>query len=95
MGKFVVSPDVLRSKGMEFLQHAENFDMKVAEVYQSVNQMVNSSYVSPEAAAIGRQIESYRDDLMQMTRMLSSYGNYCLNASKKVITNQENIISGI
>lgn len=95
MGRFGANPDVLHKKGMEFISHAENFDMKVAEIYNSVNRMVTSSYVSPEAAAMGRKIENYRDDLIQLTRMLNAYGNYCINASKTVVANQENIISRI
>lgn len=93
--RFVASPDVLRTKGQELVNQAELFANNVAKIYESVNKMVNTDYLSPEAKAIANDINSYKNDLDIMTNTIRQYGNFCLNASNKVINNQEGIISGI
>lgn len=93
--RFVASPEVLRAKGQELVNQSELFANNVAKIYESVNKMVNTDYLSPEAKAIANDINSYKNDLDIMTNTIRQYGNFCLNASNKVINNQEGIISGI
>ena len=57
--------------------------------------MVNSDYLDPAARAIAENIHSYRDELANMANVIEGYGNYCLKAGNAVISNQDNIISGI
>ena len=95
MGKFIANPDVLRAKGTELISQADLFAQNVKTIYETVNKMVNTDYLSPEAKAIANEMESYKDDLNRMTKTISEYGKFCLEASNKVLTNQDNIISGI
>ena len=95
MGRFVASPEVLHASGQKMLGQSEQFAQNNQKIYQTVQKMVNTNYVSPEAKAIANEIFSYKEDLDKMTRTISHYGSFCVNASSKVIQNQENIISGI
>lgn len=95
MGKFGANPEVLRTKGNEVLEESKSFGQNVEKVYQTVNEMINSDYLSPEAVAMANEIQSYRDDLNKMTKIIEDYGQFCINASSSVIRNQENIIDGI
>ena len=93
--RFVASPDVLSAKGKELVSQSELFASNVTKIYESVNKMVNTDYLSPEAKAIANEINSYKNDLDIMTSTIRQYGTFCMNAGNKVIDNQEGIISGI
>lgn len=95
MGKFGANPEIIRAKGNEVLEESRRFAQNVDKVYQTVNEMINSDYLSPEALAMANEIQSYKDDLVKMTRIIEQYGQFCLNTSSKVIRNQETIIEGI
>jgi len=95
MGKFVVNPEILRAKGNEILNEAQDFKGNAEKVFSTVHEMVNSDYLSPEARAMANKIESYKDDLNRMFSAMTDYGTFCLNASNRVIRNQDDIISGI
>lgn len=95
MGKFGANPDVIRTKGNEIVEESRRFKENVEKVYQTVNEMIQSDYLSPEAVAMANEIQSYRDDLNKMTRIIEDYGQFCINTSSKVIRNQETIIEGI
>ncbi len=95
MGRFVANPDVLRAKGTELISQADLFAQNVNTIYENVHKMVNTDYLSPEAKAIANEIETYKDDFNKMAKVISDYGKFCLDASNKVLTNQDNIISGI
>ena len=64
-------------------------------LYSTVEEMINSDYLSPAAKAIADEIKSYREDLNAMTRKISRYGEFCKNASNKVIRNDTNIVNSI
>lgn len=95
MGRFVANPQILGSKGNEIENQAQQFAQNVEKIYSTVEEMVNSDYLSPEAKAIADEIKSYREDLNAMTRKISNYGTFCKNASNKVIRNQANIVDSI
>ena len=95
MSKFVADTFTLRNKGNEIIDKSHEFDENVNKIYQTIGEMVNSNYLDPAARAIAGEIETYRDDLNKMTRVISDYGNFCITASSKVIKNQDNIISSI
>ena len=95
MGRFVADPQILRIKGEEVENQAQQFAQNVEKIYSTVEEMVNSDYLSPEAKAIADEIKSYREDLNAMTRKISNYGTFCKNASNKVIRNQANIVDSI
>ena len=95
MSRFIANPQILRIKGEEVESQAQQFAQNVEKVYSTVEEMVNSDYLSPEAKAIAEEIRSYREDLNAMTRKIQNYGVFCKNASKKIINNQMNIIDNI
>lgn len=91
--RFVADPYTLRNKGSEIIDKSQEFGENINKIYQTVNEMINSNYLDPAARAIAQEIETYRDDLDKMTKVIAEYGNFCLTASSKVIKNQDNIIS--
>lgn len=93
--RFVASPEVLRAKGQELVSQSELFNDNVIKIYESVNKMVNTDYLSPEARAIANDINSYKADLDLMTKTIKEYGAFCMSAGNKVMDNQYNITSGI
>ena len=95
MGKFLADPNMLRAKGNEIIDKSNEFKDNVNKIYSTINEMVHSNYLDPAARAIAAEIESYREDLDRMTRVIADYGSFCITASSKVIRNQEDIISGI
>lgn len=95
MTRFVADPYALKTKGNEIVDASRAFEENVNKIYQTINDMITKSYLDPAARAIADEIASYRDDLARMTKVINDYGTFCINASNKVITNQDNIISGI
>ena len=95
MGRFVANPQILRIKGEDLENQAQQFAVNVEKIYKTVEEMINSDYLSPEAKAIADEIRSYRDDLNAMTRKIANYGAFCKRASDKVLRNQVNIIDSI
>ena len=95
MGKFVADPVIIGIKGNEIENQAQQFAQNIEKIYSTVEEMVNSDYLSPEARAIAEEIKSYREDLNAMTRKIGNYGTFCKNASNKVLRNQANIVDSI
>ena len=48
MGTFTASPDVIRSKGNQIVELAEDFTNNMNKMYATIDKLVNSDYVSPE-----------------------------------------------
>ena len=90
--QFIANPDVLKSEGNSIVDKAQQFGQNVEKVYATIEEMVGSSYLSPGARAIAGQIQSYRDDLDKMTKVINDYGNYCLTSSNTVVRNEQNIV---
>ena len=95
MGRFVANPQMLKIKGQEIENQSQQFAQNVEKIYSTVEEMIRSDYLSPEAKAIAEEIKSYRNDLNAMTRKIDDYGKFCLNASNKVMRNQANIVDSI
>lgn len=95
MARFGADPQLLRIKGDEIENQAQQFAQNVEKIYSTVEEMVNSDYLSPEAKAIAEEIKSYREDLNAMTRKIGDYGAFCKRAGNQVVRNQTNIIDGI
>ena len=92
---FGAKPELLRTKGNELIGKSQEFEDNAKKIFATVEEMVTSNYTSPEAIAIAKEIESYRDDLENMKRAVENYGQFCITAGAKVIRNQDNIISSI
>lgn len=95
MGKFVASPEVLRANGNKLVETSRQFKQNVDKIYATKNQLIQTNFVSPEARAIGNEIETYRNDLDKMTRVIEEYGMFLQNAANKVVRNQQQIIDEI
>lgn len=95
MGKFLADPEQLRVFGNKILGEAEQFKQNYEKVFNTVNEMVSTDYLSPDARVLGNSINNRRQDLVIMYNTMVDYGNFCLKASANVIKNQEDNIAGI
>lgn len=88
---FGAQTEVLRMKGENVKQIAEDFARNVSDMYRAVYEMGSSSYRSSESSTMVMDIDTYRPDLDKMTRIIYQYGAFCQSTSKTVINNSENI----
>lgn len=93
MGVFSISPVALTASGKKLLENAESFKNNSDNIFKTVDEMIHSDYISPEAMAIANQIYSYSDDLTRMCNTISRYGQFCITSSGKIETTQDDIIS--
>lgn len=93
MGQFVADPQTLRVKGMAIENQAEEFAKNIKQIYSIINEMITSNYLDPAARAIATDIETYHTDMDRMAAIIKSYADFCIRASRKVINNQDEIIS--
>ena len=93
--KFVANPEVLRTKGLAIREQAQLFLQNVTKVYATLQNMLATDYLDPAMRELASQIESHREDLYKMTKVIADYATYCVNASNSVIKNQNNITSNI
>ncbi len=94
-GKFIANPAVLTQEGNSILDKGQQFGQNVEKIYSTIEEMVNSSYLSPAANAIAARIQTYRNDLNQMTRTINDYGNFCIKTANTVVKNEQNIIDDV
>lgn len=92
---FTADPDAMRIIGNGILDKAGEFKREVATVYNTITEMTTNNYLSPDAAAIAKKIESYKATLEDMGKVIEDYGNFCLQSSDAVVRNQENNASGV
>ena len=93
--KFVANPEILKAEVNSILDKAQQFGQNVEKVYSTVEEMTSTAYLSPAARAIAAQIQSFKDDLDKMTKVINDYGNYCLTSSNTVVRNEQNIIDSV
>ena len=92
---FVANPQALKTEGERVVNQSVEFNKNVEKLYETVEQLTSSGYVSPAAAAIAADIKSYRGDLNIMTAIIKDYGNYLLYAGDAVVKNEQRIIDEI
>ena len=90
--RFNANPDVLRAEGNSINDKAQQFGQNIEKIYATVEEMIGSSYLSPGSRAIANQIQTYRDDLNKMARVINDYGDFCLFSDHAVVNNEQNII---
>ena len=95
MGVFSISPVELSASGKKLLENAESFKTNSENIFKTVDEMVHSDYISPEAMAIANQIYSYSEDLTRMCKTIARYGQFCITSSGKIEATQDDIISRI
>ena len=95
MSKLLIDPALLDAKGREITDSAETFIGNNKKIYETVQNMVNSEYLSPEARVLADKIMSYQDELDAMGKYIDEYGNFLKTTARKFITNQDEIVSQI
>lgn len=93
MGVFSISPVELTASGKKLLENSETFKTNSENIFKTVDEMIHSDYISPEAMAIANQIYSYSDDLERMCKTIGRYGQFCITSSSKIEATQDDIIS--
>lgn len=94
-GRFVGDPDVLIPKGTEMKGLSTEFNNEIESVYNTLDNLVENEYISPEAQAIKLEIDKYKADLEKMAKTIGDYGQFSENAGKKIIDNQNGIIDSV
>lgn len=94
-GRFVGDPDVLIPKGNEMKGMSAGFNEEIEKVYNTIEQMVATEYLSPEAKAIKEEIDKYKADLLDMGKTMGEYGQFADDAGQDIIKNQNGIIDEI
>ena len=94
-GRFVGDPEVLLPKGNNMKGYSTEFTNEITSVYNTLDNMVASEYISPEAKGIKEEIETYKVDLENMAKVINQYGDYCVGAANKIINNQDGIIDSV
>ena len=95
MGVFSISPVELTASGKKLLDNAVTFKTNSENIFKTVDEMIHSDYISPEAMAIANQIYSYSDDLTRMCQTIARYGKFCITSSSKIEATQDDIISRV
>ena len=93
--RFAAQPEILKTEGNEILDKSERFAQNVNKIYATIEEMLKSSYMSPAAVSIAREIEGYREDLGKMTKVIRNYGNYCVKSAGIINKNESNIIDNV
>lgn len=91
MGTFTASPDAIRTKGNQIVELAEEFTNNMNKMYATIDKLVNSDYVSPEARVLANRISTYKADLINIRNVMAQYGTFCQGTSNDVETNQDNL----
>ncbi len=95
MGRFTADPATLNQEGSKIISISERFDGNVKKVYETLDDMIENDYLSPEAKEIAERIKERKKDLDDMTKVINQYGNFAMGAAQDVINNQEAISSEI
>lgn len=95
MSRLLIDPATLDARGREITDSAETFMGNNKKIYETVQNMVNSEYLSPEARVLADKIMSYQDELDTMGRYIDEYGTFLKTTARKFLANQDEIISHI
>ena len=93
MGAFIFSPDGIRQSGEKLTQNAGAFKANSENIFKTVDEMIHSAYISPEAMAIANKIYGYSEDLKRMYDTMERYGMFCQTSAAKMERNQAEIIA--
>lgn len=90
-GSFVASPEGIQNAGSKIMSIAEEFNTNMNKLYATIEQMVNSDYLSPEAYVLANEIKEYKPKLINIRNIMASYGTFCQGTSTDVVNNQEDL----
>lgn len=92
---FGAAPTDLNKFGAEVNSLSEEFTNEINTVYSTLDTLVTSEYVSPEARAIKKEIDFYHSDLDAMAAVIKEYGDYFIESGNTVVNNQEDITGAV
>ena len=95
MGKFVADPEQIRTIGNKVLDEANQFKENYEKIFTTVNEMVTTDYLSPDAKVLAGLINNRKEELVAMYNTMLEYGAYCLKVSDSVVRNVESNISNM
>ena len=95
MGRFTADPPVLSEEGNKMKGISQSCIDEVEKVYETLDSMVHNDYLSPEARVLLEKIESKKQDLINMAKVMEEHGDFAVSAAHTVTQNQENISSKI
>ena len=95
MGLFVADPYVIEQKGIQILRLSESFTDNINKMDQTIDELVSSDYVSPEAKVLGNEIKRYRKSLEDIRNVMANYGNFGKQTGNAVLSNQADLASDV
>ena len=91
MSLFKGDTRAIKQEGDKLEDLTNSFNQNVKNIYENVEKLLTTSYVSPAARELGEKILSYRDDLDNMTKTMKDYTDFCHFASAEIAKTDRDI----
>ena len=91
METFVADPITIKTKGDQILGLVDSFTDNMNKLYATIEQMINSDYLSPEAYVLANEIKKYKVELNNIRNIMANYGMFRQGTSNQVVNNQEDL----
>ena len=91
MSQFIADPLTIDNSGKQIFSLAESFDANIKKMDTTINELVASDYVSPEAKAIAQELKNYRPQLENIRNVMAAYGNFGRKTGATVLNNQQEL----
>ena len=90
--KTTIIPSMMRTEGSKQIQVSEDFDTAIKNLYNLLDDLVYSGYVSPESLAIKENIDEYKGTLINAKNTIRGYGEFLIGAANDTEENSQDII---
>ena len=91
---FRLAPDEARREGAKQINHSGEFKNKVAELYKTVDMLLQTGYTSPAARDLHAKIYAKRTFLDGVTKTLYNYGSYLITSGNETVAADESVADG-
>ena len=91
---FRMAPDEAMREGAKQINHSGEFKNKTAELFRTIDALLQTGYTSPAAREIHAKIHSKRRILDGITKTLYNYGTYLVKSGKETINTDDSIADG-
>lgn len=91
MAIFKFSPSELQKASGEIHEHAASFRDNAKKIFDTVEKMRASDYLSPEAMVLAEKIESYKEDIEKMAKKFDEYSEFLHNSVNVVESTQDEL----
>ena len=95
MSQFIADPLTIDNSGKQIFSLAESFDANIKKMDTTINELVASDYVSPEAKAIAQELKNYRPQLENIRNVMAAYGNFGRQTGTTVLNNQQELSADV